>query len=168
MSGLEKTMERLARQVHRRTLHKVWRSVKEGSEEELGPQERKLFAILCEHTEYAPYFEDEALLDGGEFAGGETVNPFLHISLHQMVEDQLEAETPIEAVLLCEALEMAGHSRHDAVHAVITVLVPLIHESLVTKQPFNRGRYIHFLRACRKLPLDEIGPFMEREWNRRL
>ena len=118
----------LQRQSLRKTIHKIRGMLREGNLAGLEPVEQKLAQIVMDHPEYQEQFEDKGLLDGRDIPS-DGVNPFLHISMHQMIEDQLAAESPIEAILLCEYLEMAGNSRHEAVHAVMMVLSHTIYHS---------------------------------------
>jgi len=45
--------------------------------------------IVMNHPEYQEKFENENLLDGREYISHNELNPFLHISLHEMAEDQV-------------------------------------------------------------------------------
>jgi len=65
----------------------------------------ELSMIIMNHPEYQEYFENEDLLAGNEYKDNEGFNPFIHIRLHEMAEDQVASETPIEAALLCEYRE---------------------------------------------------------------
>lgn len=158
-----KRYEKLQRQNLRRVVHKIWMMLREGNLVGLDQTEQKLARIIMAHQEYQEHFEDEGILDGREYASAEGFNPFLHISLHQMVEDQLDSETPIEAILLCESLEMAGYSRHEAVHTIIMVLMPMIFDAYKSGKPFNAERYKKLLAKCRKVPPPEMQGVVERE-----
>jgi hypothetical protein len=160
-----KTLETLNRKSFRMTINKVWNTIKEGHSVELNQEEEKLYHILLEYQEYQEYFENENLLDGSECPASEGFNPFLHISLHQMAEEQLASETPVEAALLCESIEKMGHSRHEAIHVIIMTLIHVIFDAYKNNKPFDNERYIHLLVKCRKVNPSEMQGVVERDFS---
>jgi predicted NAD-dependent protein-ADP-ribosyltransferase YbiA (DUF1768 family) len=160
-----KTFETLHRQSFRMTINKVWNTIKEGHSVELNQEDQKLYLILRDHQEYQEYFENEDLLDGSECPTSEGFNPFLHISLHQMTEEQLASETPVEAALLCESIEKMGHSRHMAIHVIIMILIHMIFDAYKKNKPFDNERYQRLLVKCRKVKPSEMQDVVEREFS---
>ena len=160
-----KTFETLHRQSFRKTINKVWNTIKEGHSVELNQEDQRLYSILLDHRKYQQYFENEDLLDGSECPASEGFNPFLHISLHQMAEEQLASETPVEAALLCESVEKMGHSRHEAIHAIIMILIHVIFDAYKNNKPFNNERYMRLLVKCRKVKPSEMQAVVEREYS---
>jgi predicted NAD-dependent protein-ADP-ribosyltransferase YbiA (DUF1768 family) len=160
-----KTFETLHRQSFRMTINKVWNTIKEGHSVELNQEDQKLYLILRDHHEYQEYFENEDLLDGSECPTSEGFNPFLHISLHQMTEEQLASETPVEAALLCESIEKMGHSRHDAIHVIIMILIHVIFDAYKNNKPFDNERYRRLLVKCRKVKPSEMQNVVERDFS---
>ena len=160
-----KTYENLQRQSFRMTINKVWNTIKEGHSVELNQENQKLYQILLDHQEYKEYFENEDLLDGSECPASEGFNPFLHVSLHQMAEDQLASETPVEASLLCESIEKMGHSRHEAIHVIIMILIHVIFDAFKNNKLFDNGRYIRLLVKCRKVKPSEMQDVVERDFS---
>lgn len=61
-----------------------------------------------------------------------------HAAFHTIVENQLAAK---EAVVVdtIERLQDEGLSRHDAVHAIATIMAGLLNDLLKHKQPGTRG-----------------------------
>jgi len=53
-------------------------------------------------------------------------NPKLHATLHAVVENQLAANAPVETSVTLERLVAAGVSRHEAVHAIGSVVASAI------------------------------------------
>jgi hypothetical protein len=160
-----KTYENLQRQSFRMTINKVWNTIKDGLSVELNQEDQKLYRILLDHQEYQEYFENKDLLDGSECPESVGFNPFLHISLHQMAEEQLASETPVETALLCESLEEMGHSRHDAIHVIIMILIHVIFDAFKNNKLFDNGRYIRLLVKCRKVKPLEMQDVVEREFS---
>lgn len=164
-ANFTKTFENLHRQKFRRTINKVWNMIKEGLPADLNQEEKRLLPIIQEHQEYREYFENEDFLDGSEDQMEEGINPFLHISLHQMVEDQLNSKTPVEAARLYEYIEKQGYSRHDAIHVVIMVLIHMIYNAIEKNSSFDEKRYIRLLGKCRKVAPSEMQSVVEREFS---
>jgi hypothetical protein len=160
-----KTFETLHRQIFRKTINKVWNTIKEGHSVDLNEEDQRLYLTLLEHQEYQQYFENEDLLDGSECPESVGFNPFLHISLHQMVEEQLASETPVEAALLCESIEKNGLSRHDAIHVIIMILIHMIFDAFKNNKLFDNERYQRLLVKCRKVKPSEMQVVVEREFS---
>ncbi|MCP5114778.1 MAG: DUF1841 family protein [bacterium] len=63
-------------------------------------------------------------------AGVEMPSPRSHAAFHTMVENQLAMELPAEAPLVLERLMGEGLDRHDAVHAIASVLAKYMHRAV--------------------------------------
>jgi hypothetical protein len=163
--SFSKTYEKLQRKFFREKVNNIWNMLKSGRIEELSEKDSKLAAIILSHQEYRDHFENTDILDGREYDAGMTFNPFLHISMHQMVEDQLSANSPIEAAFFCETLEDKGLSRHDAIHFIIMILVRVIFDSASNQKPFDAPRYKRLLTECRTMEPPEIQEWIEEEFS---
>jgi len=139
--------------------------IKEGDYIDLSQEEQNLAMIILNHQEYKEYFEDEDLVDGREYKEAEGFNPFLHISLHQMAEDQLASETPIEAALLCESIEKMGYSRHEGIHVIVMILIHLVFDAYKNNKLFDEKRYRRLLIKCKKVKPSEMQDVVEREFS---
>ena len=153
--------EKLQRKKFRENIHRIWMLAKEGRINELTARENELAQILLEHQQYGDHFESTDILDGRAYEEGAAFNPFLHISIHQMVEDQLAAESPIETVLFCESFEDRGLSRHDAIHFVMMILIQVLYASASSGHPFDAARYKRILEECRGVEPAEIEGIIE-------
>jgi len=162
--SFDKTFEHLRRQDSRTTINKIWNLIREGSYPELSQDEQKLAMIIMDHQEFQEYFENEDILDGSVYAEIEGFNPFLHIILHQMAEDQLASESPIEAVLLCESIEGMGYSRHEAIHVIIMIMIHMVYDVYKNNKTFSEQRYKRLLVKCRKVKPSEMQDVVEREF----
>lgn len=151
-----KTYERLQRKFFRESIHRIWNMAKSGQLDEISEQDHKLAVIIMDHQEYCDHFEDTDILDGREYEAGNEVNPFLHISLHQMVEDQLASNSPLEAAFFCETLKDRGISHHEAVHYIIMILIRIIYDSMMNQKHFDIDRYKRLLTACGNVEPSEI------------
>jgi hypothetical protein len=160
-----KTSEKLQRKLFRQNVHRIWRMVKSGRRDELSEKDNNLAEILMDHEEYSDHFENTDILDGREYEAGATFNPFLHISTHRMVEDQLSANSPIETVLFCESMEDRGFSRHEAIHFIIMILLHVIHASASGNQPFDATRYKRLLTKCKEVEPSEMEKVIEEDFS---
>jgi hypothetical protein len=160
-----KTYEKLQRIIFRKKVHRLWNVMKSGKPDELPEKDKKLANIIVEHEEYSDHFENTELLDGNEYEAGKLFNPFFHISTHQIVEDQLSTNSPIETALFVEEMQDKGVSRHEAIHFVIMILIHLIHASATGRQPFDAERYKRLLNRCRDVELSEIEKVIEDDFS---
>lgn len=107
------------------------------------PDERGLL-IQGEHSEY-----HEALADptfDGEIDG---VNPRLHLTMHEIVANQLWDNDPPEVWAAARRLLDEGHDRHDILHAIGHAFMPFVHSAVVHRESLDLDRY--------RVELDELG-----------
>jgi hypothetical protein len=87
----------------------------DGEEVELDPadEDQRQLLITAEHPEYRQVLDDpfsDELVDGA--------NPRLHITLHQVITNQLWDDTPPEVWQAAQRLLANGHDRHAILHAL--------------------------------------------------
>ena len=78
-----------------------------------------------------------------------TTNPFLHMSLHLAIEEQLSIDQPPG---ICEAFNEILHkagSRHDALHIALECLGEMMWESQKNGTAPDGQRYLECLRGVR-------------------
>jgi len=97
--------------------------------------------------------------DYHERAGFELPNARLHAHLHVIVENQVAIgdELPVKTTL--DRLMAAGLGRHDAIHAIGSVLMKHMFDTLKTRQTFDDESYRTDLEeltaeSCTPSPLD--------------
>lgn len=105
----------------RRFLIGAWAKFRAG--EPLSPLERTAASLVAMHPEYHAMIEDGERHLEREFApeGGAT-NPFLHLSLHLAVAEQLAIDQPPGIRAEYDRLVAAHGDEHDALHAVLECL----------------------------------------------
>jgi len=155
----------LQRKLLRQNIHRIWSMVKSDRREELSEADNYLAEILMEHEEHRDHFENTEILDGREYEAGAKFNPFLHISTHRMVEDQLLADSPVETALFCETMEAKGFSRHDAIHFIIMILLHVMHASASGHRPFDANRYKRLLTKCKEAEPSEMEKVIEEDFS---
>lgn len=105
----------------RRFFIEAWR--KYGQRLPLAPMEHIAADIVAMHPEYHGLLADEERALAAEFTpeGGE-LNPFLHLSLHLAVEEQLSIDQPQGIVAAFRGLTSRKADRHQALHEVLECL----------------------------------------------
>lgn len=76
-------------------------------------------------------------------------NPFLHLSLHLAVEEQLSIDQPPGIRATFARLLERYDSRHEALHAVIDALAETLWQSQHDRQPLDAEAYLERLRRAR-------------------
>jgi hypothetical protein len=122
----------------------VWKLGLAGAE--LEGEDAVTMEVLRQHPEYSdlweqaelPLSEEEVLRDG--------VNPFLHVTIHATVENQIANGDPPQTAETLEALIQAGYDRHEAIHAIGSLVAEQIFEIMARDQPFDPESYVEALR----------------------
>lgn len=98
----------------------TWR--KHRAREVLSPLETIAADILEHHPEYHPVVEDPESVDRDFVPEDGQVNPFLHLSLHLAIEEQLSIDQPPGLRTAFEAACAHRGDRHAALHDVLECL----------------------------------------------
>ena len=152
------------RAIERERLHEIWKCVKDGDLDELSDEEQVLARIMLEHEdEYSLHFEfTDAVLDY-DYKSGEETNPFLHITFHAIVENQLVARDPIEVYQFYNAMMKKKTSRHETIHLIGRILANFLFDTMKYKQPFDRDGYTRLLKKLKNKRPEKIWDFFEQE-----
>jgi hypothetical protein len=77
-------------------------------------EDERTFLLEAMHAEY-----EDALRDGMEMVvDGEAFSPRLHVTLHQIVANQLMADNPPEAWQTVQRLAALGYDWHNIMHMI--------------------------------------------------
>jgi hypothetical protein len=140
----------------RQRLRLIWEMAQMGVV--LNDEDAMTVQSLQEHPEYYEIWdrvdelsEEELIQDG--------VNPILHVTIHQTIENQLAAKDPPVVHETLERLMRSGLSRHEAIHAIGSVLSVEIWEILKQDRPYDDARYE---RGLRQLDAQEWAPARSR------
>lgn len=107
--------------------------------------------IIRLHPEYHPLF-DKTSNDDAELLGREWTpeqgegNPFLHLSLHLAIEEQLSIDQPPGISNLFNHLQNRHSDRHDALHDLLECLAETIWHSQRDKTPLDSTAYLERIR----------------------
>ena len=69
--------------------------------------------------------------------GGETLNPTLHIAMHEVVANQLWDDNPPEVWRTAQRLVAAGYERHEVLHMLASVVANDVFDILKTETPHD-------------------------------
>jgi hypothetical protein len=100
------------------------------------------------HPEYHALLEaEDALTREWTPEQGET-NPFLHLSLHLAIEEQLSIDQPPGILAAFNTLQNRRGSRHDALHTVLECLGEMIWRSQRSGLPPDGDSYLDCIRRA--------------------
>jgi hypothetical protein len=134
------------RDATRSTMGDIWQRGNRGAE--LTGEDLSYYEAMCLHPEYADVWAHAAEL-GQQDVVIDGVNPFLHISMHSIIENQLRANDPPETAQALFRLTRGGVDRHEALHHIAYVLAELMQECLTSRQLFPLAKYKRRLRELR-------------------
>lgn len=119
-------------------LYDLWLRAKEG--EALESEEATLARAMQEHSEYEKLWEHLDKVGNGELVV-DGVNPVMHVTMHSVIENQLEQNTPLEVRKALDGLLKRGVSRHEAIHAITYEFNMELFPVLKYARPFNDMEY---------------------------
>ena len=127
--------------------------------EQLDPddEDERTFLLEAQHLDMAEALERHEEMTG---ADGEPFNPQLHVTLHQVVANQILADDPPETWQTVQRLAGLGYDWHNVMHLIMGPVTEAVWNALAEKRPFDRADY---LRRLAELPGDwpspeELGP----------
>lgn len=140
-----------SREQAREFFFETWRKYREGAP--LAGLEAVALQVILAHPEYHRVLEDKERYAAREYLPelGET-NPFLHLSLHLALEEQLSIDQPPGIVAHIAAIAARAGSRHDALHEAMECLAETIWRAQRDRAPPDAAAYLECL--ARKAGLD--------------
>ena len=135
----------------RRFFCEVWQKHHDGRP--LEPIEAMALDWVLEHPEYHRSLQDPEAAIGADYSptAGKT-NPFLHLSLHLAVSEQLSIDQPPGIRNLIKALEQKLGSAHEAAHQAQECLAEALWRAQRAGQPPDQQAYLDCLRVRAGLP----------------
>lgn len=103
--------------------------------------------VILLHPEYHPALESETRTAEREYPpeGGES-NPFLHMSMHLAIEEQLSIDQPPGIRAAFDELLRTKNDRHAALHAALECLGEMLWRSQRDGAPPDAQAYLECLR----------------------
>jgi hypothetical protein len=123
----------------------IWRRKRAG--EKLDEDDESQARQMELHPEYYHVWEKADRIKKQNYTV-KGANPFMHITLHTIVEKQLQLQDPPEVSEVYRLKTLAGEDPHEVVHQIASVLVHEIYEVLKRQCAFNHDRYV---REVKKL-----------------
>jgi hypothetical protein len=164
----EKGIHDLIRQMKksgREHMHGIWKKARSGEMDSLSQNDRNLARIMLEHGEYHNQFEFADHLSDHEFDVDKETNPFLHIVIHLVVQNQISSREPIEVYQFYNAMLRKKVTIHEAMHLIGTIFSYLLFGVLKHGEEFDMEKYKSLLRKYKVRNPDKIPASLDREFD---
>jgi Domain of unknown function (DUF1841) len=113
------------------------------------PLERIAVGCILEHPEYQPLLADaDAVLDRDFPVEAGRENPFLHLSMHLSLEEQVSIDQPPGVRTLLEALQRRHGDRHPALHEAMECLGEIVWRTQRGTLPPDMSTINHAYLEC--------------------
>ncbi|MDX8411681.1 MAG: DUF1841 family protein [Mariprofundaceae bacterium] len=123
---MESSEEQL--RAHRQVFWDAWSKAQSGAP--MNEMEKRIAQCISIHPEYHPLFNDWETYLARAFTVDDGMNPYLHLSLHLAMEEQLATTQPPEAgQAISYLIQKQGMSRHDALHVLIETLAESVYHA---------------------------------------
>ncbi|HPU50301.1 MAG TPA: DUF1841 family protein [Burkholderiaceae bacterium] len=131
----------------RRFFCEAWR--KHVAAAPLTPLEAMALDWMLEHPEYHGDLSDtQAALSAEYPVEGGRSNPFLHLSMHLAVSEQVSIDQPPGIRAAFETLAARRGSLHDAAHEIIECLGQVVWQAQRDRTMPDSAAYIECIRRC--------------------
>ena len=152
------------RELNRQSMQKIWQLAKTDQLDVLSEEDKQLGEIMLQHQdEFFNQFEFADVIGDYDFDPKSEVNPFLHVMIHSIVENQLQLKDPIEAYQFYNSMRRKKLSHHDTIHLIGSILVPLLFHSMKIKKQFDRNLYNRLLKKYMDIKPDKISAAVNKD-----
>lgn len=110
----------------------------------LSPLESQLIQVILDHPEYQDYVEQANKYADYSFETDD-INPFLHMSMHLSLRDQVSADNPVGVKSVFERLLLRQGDALLVEHEMMRILTDHIWMMLKQQKPFNAAEYLEHL-----------------------
>lgn len=109
--------------------------------------EKIALSVIHMHPEYQPILDAPAQFKSQEYFPefGET-NPFLHMSLHLSILEQISINQPIGIAAIYETLKIKHQNEHDALHDILECLGEVIWQAQRNNSALDSNTYLTLLQ----------------------
>lgn len=112
----------------------------------LTPLESSLAQLIQDHPEYHTWLQQGDRAVHADFSpDGGVANPFLHLSLHLGIREQVATDRPPGIAAIHRQLSQR-HGQHDAEHRMLEVLAKALWESQRAQRAPDEQAYLEDLR----------------------
>jgi hypothetical protein len=124
----------------------VWRKANATDLPRLEPLEKLVASIIEQHPEYQPMLtKPEAMLEQEFLPESGHSNPFLHMSMHIAIQEQLGTGRPPGINDIWGKLVRQHNNPHDAEHLMMECLAEMLWQSQSTGQEPDQSAYLQQL-----------------------
>lgn len=123
----------------------AWRKYRQ--REALAGMDQLAVSIILLHPEYHPVLDDPERYREREYRpeAGDT-NPFLHLSMHLAIEEQLSIDQPLGIKLEFARIAAKSGDRHTACHEVMECLAEMVWRAQRDGTPPDAAAYLECLK----------------------
>jgi len=119
----------------------TWRRYRAG--EPLAAMERMTLEVMLAHAEYHPELDaPERYRELNYFPELGQTNPFLHMSMHLAIEEQLSIDQPAGIAARLATLARKRGDRHAALHDAMECLAEMVWRSQRDRAPPDAAAYL--------------------------
>ena len=109
--------------------------------------QQMIVSIIEQHPEYHALFEKESNIDRDyDISSGET-NPFMHMSMHIALAEQISTDRPTGIRAVHQQLSMAFGSAHEAEHKMMDCLSEALWQAQQNNTMPNETAYLNCLQT---------------------
>lgn len=150
--------------ISRNRMRVLWDRVKYRDFAEMAADEREIALIMVDHDkEYFDMFEQAGA--DGRFISDVDVDPYLHVILHHIVEQQVEKKEPAESYRFYNAMREHQCTHHDAVHLTMLVFTEFIFDAIKDGVPFDFQAYATLLTELTERKPTQIQDLLEQAFS---
>ncbi|VAX11237.1 FIG00433688: hypothetical protein [hydrothermal vent metagenome] len=132
------------RNAMRKVFFEAWKKHHAG--EKLESMETALVQIIKLHPEYHTLFDSNNNLNRDFSATSGEANPFLHLSLHLAIQEQLSLQRPAELSELYRQLVEKYSDVHSAEHKIMECLSEMIWQAQRSQSMADENQYLACIR----------------------
>jgi hypothetical protein len=111
----------------------------------LTPIETQAAHWMAQHPEYHADLESPDAVDADYAVEAGRTNPFLHLSMHLAITEQLSIDQPPGIRAAHERLLRRHGNPHDAAHEIMECLGQVVWEAQRLGKPFSSEQYLELL-----------------------
>jgi hypothetical protein len=161
---MDKEIQNAMRELTRSRIHKLWVKAKNNDMEGATEEDKRTMKVILEHEdEYAEIYDQAESMGDYEFDPETEHNPFMHITMHTIVENQLAERDPIEVYQFYLAMRQKKYPRHDTIHLISNFLSRLIYRVLKYHDPFGPEQYKFLLKKYKNRKPEKIYDLLDQE-----
>jgi hypothetical protein len=161
---MDEEISKLMKDGYHIQMSEIWQKAKDRDFNDLDEEQQRIAAIMVDHEDelYRQMEHAELTYDPG-ISPDTGYDPFLHVTIHSIIEGQLEHNDPLEVVQFFNAMRQKKYSRHDSIHLVGQILTCLIFEILEHQKPFDLETYRKLLLKYKSRNPEKLLDLLENE-----